>query len=315
VRRELNLPDLASLTADADVLRIFEAILRAADRRVRAWGGELYFVMIPNQDDYRGRVPPHRRGVLDAVERIGLPAVDLDRPLRASGDPMQFYPLRTAWGHFNPEGYRLFAHSLIDAMIERRQRSAEPIALEQIDPGYRRLARVNALIAALHGLNPGAAPKALLPLIRGQAIQTQRYDYQPYVDVSKVLEDDGRATVESGTAMHGATFQPKEVGTLLRVRARVNGYSESDNRLVLALFMDADKKPRAIASTPIVAKSASVLELDYEMLLTDLSPRAIQIRIGTARAGRIFINGDAKGANGASPPAFFEYTETRAVGE
>jgi hypothetical protein len=49
--------DLTSLTADADVLRVFKAILSAAERRVRL-GGDLYFVMIPNQDDYRGRFHP-----------------------------------------------------------------------------------------------------------------------------------------------------------------------------------------------------------------------------------------------------------------
>ena len=198
VRRELSLPDLASLTADADVLRVLKAILSAAERRVRSWGGDLYFVMIPNQDDYRGKIPPHRRAVLDAVQQIGLPVIDLDRPLRASGDPLQFYPLRTGWGHFNPEGYRLFAYSLIDAMVERRQLSADPIALEELDPGNRRLAKVNALVAALRRLNPGISSNALLPLIRGEAIQTQRHDYRPYVGVSKVLEDDGRATVELG---------------------------------------------------------------------------------------------------------------------
>src|SRR6185295_12149866 len=164
VRRELSLPDLGSLTADADVLRVLKAILSTAERRVRAWGGDLYFVMIPNQDDYRGKIPPHRRAVLDVVQQIGLPVIDLDRPLRASGDPLQFYPLRTGWGHFNPEGYRLFAYSLIDAMVERRQLSADPIALEELDPGNRRLARVNALVAALRRLNPGLSSNALLPL-------------------------------------------------------------------------------------------------------------------------------------------------------
>lgn len=314
VQRELNLPDLASLSADADVLRVLKAILLAGQRRVRSWGGDLYFVMIPNQDDYHGKVPPYRRAVLDAVQQIGLPVIDLDWPLRASGDPLQFYPSRTGWGHFNAEGYKLFAYSLIDAMIEHRQQSADPIALEELDPEYRRLTRVNALMAALRRLNPGISSNALLPLIRGQAIQSQRFDYRPYVGVSKVLEDDGRAVVGSGAAMYGTTFQPKEAGSLLRIRVRANGYSQGDNRLVLALFMDADNKPRAIASKPVAARSVSVAELEYEMLVTNLSPRAIQIRIGPARPGQIFINGDAKAANDNAPHVFIEFTESRAVG-
>jgi hypothetical protein len=222
--------------------------------------------------------------------------------------------LRTAWGHFNPEGYRLFAHSLIDALIEHRQEAADPIALEELDPDYRRLIRVNALMAALRRLNPSISSNVLLPLIRGQPIQTQRFDYRPYVGVSKVLEDDGRATVASGTAMYGATFQPKEAGSLLRIRVRTNGYSQGDNRVVLALFTDADNRPRAIASKPVAAKSVAVVELDHDMLLTNLSPRAIQIHIGPARPGQIFINGDAKAANDNAPHVFIEFTESRAVG-
>ena len=77
--------------------------------------------------------------------------------------------------------------------------------------------------------------------------------------------------------------------------------------------MDADNKPRAIASKAVAAKSTAVVDLDYEMLLTNSqAPRAIQIRIGPARPGQIFINGDAKGANDKAPPAFIEVMESRA---
>jgi len=79
--------------------------------------------------------------------------------------------------------------------------------------------------------------------------------------------------------------------------------------------MDADNKPRAIASKAVAAKSTAVVDLDYEMLLTNLSPRAIQIRIGPARPGQIFINGDAKGANDRAPPASIEVMESRAAGD
>ena len=51
VRRELNLPDLGSLTADADVLRVFKAISIGGRAPCPRLGGDLYFVMIPNQDD------------------------------------------------------------------------------------------------------------------------------------------------------------------------------------------------------------------------------------------------------------------------
>ena len=110
-----------------------------------------------------------------------------------------------------------------------------------------------------------------------------------------MLEDDGGATAESGSAMYGASFQARAPGDLLRVRVRANGYAEQDNSVVVALFMDGDRKPRSIASKPIEAGSASVVELEYQTLITDLSPHAISIRIGPARPGSIFINATPKG--------------------
>lgn len=108
--------DIASLTAHADLLRIFERILAIAKRRTEAWGGQLIFVMIPNMDDYRGRVPPFRRPVLDIVRRLGLTIVDIDAGLRANGDPLVFYPVRSDWGHFNVQGYTLMTRQIIDAL-------------------------------------------------------------------------------------------------------------------------------------------------------------------------------------------------------
>ncbi len=111
--------DIGSLDAPADLLRIFERVMAIAKRRVEAWGGRIVFVMIPNVDDYRGRVPPFRRPVLDAVRRLGLTVVDVDTALRAHGDPLAFYPIRTEWGHFNLQGYTLMTRRIIDA-LERR---------------------------------------------------------------------------------------------------------------------------------------------------------------------------------------------------
>ena len=309
VRRDLALPDLDSLNADADVVHIFKAILATAERRVRAWGGELYFVMIPNKDDYHGRIPPYRRAVLDAVQELGIPIVDVDRPLRESGDPLQFYPLRNAYGHFNPEGYRVVAFDMIQNLITQRQKSGKPIALEELDPEYRKLARINAELAALRRLNPRASIDLLLQSAKGRPVQTDRVDYHHYATVTNVLEDDGRATDKSGTTMLGSTFQTKQHGNSLRVHARINVLSETNNRAVLALYMDADVAPRAIARQALAANVPGVVELDYRMLLTDVSPHSVTIRIGPAQEGRIFINGSANGPAEQGSDSFIETAE------
>jgi hypothetical protein len=108
--------DLFSLKTDEDDIGIFGHVLEIAKRRVAAWGGRIVFVMIPNWDDYNGRIPPWRLRVLDAVRQIGLPIVDVDSALRSGGNPLQYFPVRGQWGHFNPRGYALMAHQIIDQL-------------------------------------------------------------------------------------------------------------------------------------------------------------------------------------------------------
>jgi hypothetical protein len=71
--------------------------------------------MIPNWDDYKGRIPPWRLRVLEAARQIGLPIVDVDAGLRSKGDPLQYFPVRGQWGHFNPRGYALMVDQIIGA--------------------------------------------------------------------------------------------------------------------------------------------------------------------------------------------------------
>lgn len=114
--RKLLGADLFSLKTDEDDIGIFGRVLEIANRRVAAWGGRIVFVMIPNWDDYNGRIPPWRLRVLDTVRQIGLPIVDVDAAVRSGGQPLQYFPVRGQWGHFNPRGYALMAHQIIDEL-------------------------------------------------------------------------------------------------------------------------------------------------------------------------------------------------------
>lgn len=133
VRKLLN-ADLFSLKTDEDDISIFGHVLEIAKRRVAAWGGRIVFVMIPNWDDYNGRIPPWRLRVLDAVRQIGLPIVDVDAALRSAGDPLQYFPVRGQWGHFNPRGYALMAHQIIDE-LELIRATDGPQAVPVVPPG------------------------------------------------------------------------------------------------------------------------------------------------------------------------------------
>jgi len=47
--------------------------------------------------------------------------------------------------------------------------------------------------------------------------------------------------------------------------------------------------------------------------MTDPSPHAIDIRVGPARPGKIYINGDAKGVIARTPKAYIEVQEVSAL--
>jgi hypothetical protein len=58
-------------------------------------------------------VSKYRFPVLSALRRLGISIIDVDQAVRAAGDPLQFFPVRDDWGHFNAKGYRLMARQIM----------------------------------------------------------------------------------------------------------------------------------------------------------------------------------------------------------
>ena len=106
--------DIKSLRSDEDVLLVYERILALAQKRVAAWGGKIYLVMIPNMDVYsQGAIPRYKRTVASSMAKIGIPVIDVDEAITAAGDPLQFFANRSGWSHFNAEGYRLTSRQIM----------------------------------------------------------------------------------------------------------------------------------------------------------------------------------------------------------
>src|SRR5262245_19679289 len=106
--------DVASLRDDENLVRIFSRVVAIAQRRIASWGGKLYFVLVPNMDDYvSGGISKYRFPVINELNRLKVPIVDVDRAVRAAGDPLQFFPVRNDWGHFNARGYQLMARQIM----------------------------------------------------------------------------------------------------------------------------------------------------------------------------------------------------------
>jgi hypothetical protein len=99
----------------ADLLSTFGEILTESKRSVETWGGRIYFVFLPSRDRYdpTGQGPsPDRDPVLARVRAVGLPIIDIAPAFTASGDPMQFFPFRTA-DHYNEAGHELVARTVL----------------------------------------------------------------------------------------------------------------------------------------------------------------------------------------------------------
>ncbi|MBF0424563.1 MAG: hypothetical protein HQL66_01905 [Magnetococcales bacterium] len=107
---------------------LFARILTAARDRVAAWGGQLYFVYLPEWDRYKGIARDHdaykkRREVIDLARGLHLPVIDihqevfLNYPDRFSLFP--YYDLKTA--HYNAKGYAAVAKAIVTAVQREEQ--------------------------------------------------------------------------------------------------------------------------------------------------------------------------------------------------
>lgn len=130
VRRFLTLHSLrllleTVLAAPRLEYALFRRIMAAAQRSVSAWGGELVFVYLPGPGSLGGGVPyleaMHER-VGAMLGELGIRMLDLREALRRQEDPARlfYYP----GSHFSPEGARVAAASVLEALDAPRSRGS-----------------------------------------------------------------------------------------------------------------------------------------------------------------------------------------------
>lgn len=95
---------------------LFLDIIRKARDRVSAWGGQLYFVYLPQWSRYVKKVDHdqwrNRKGVLSIVQELNVPIIDLHQEVFLNHpDPLSLVPLRL-YGHYNAEAYKLIATAI-----------------------------------------------------------------------------------------------------------------------------------------------------------------------------------------------------------
>jgi hypothetical protein len=103
-------------------------VLSRAKAEVESWGGTLVFAVYYDISHFRAGPSPHRAKFLPPIAALGIPIVDVDAAIAATGDPMAHFPFRghptpfnsAGWGHYNAQGYGVFAEALAKAMGDLR---------------------------------------------------------------------------------------------------------------------------------------------------------------------------------------------------
>lgn len=122
VRRILHLVDNYA-EANVYVDPLFSKILKVANNEVLQMEGKMYFVYLPEYSRYTFGILDHdkyknRKEVLDAVEKLNIPIIDLHKELFSKQkDPLSFFPFGLP-GHYNEKGYNKVTKIIIHEILE-----------------------------------------------------------------------------------------------------------------------------------------------------------------------------------------------------
>ena len=109
-----------------DVDPLFAKILTKAKARVETWGGELYFVYLPEYSRYKNKYVSHdsfrkKAEVIEVVKELGIPVVDIHQEVFANHpDPLALFPFRLS-GHYNADGYSEIAKAIVTGVNKYEQ--------------------------------------------------------------------------------------------------------------------------------------------------------------------------------------------------
>lgn len=98
---------------------LYRQILLKAAQETKAWGGKLFFVILPHSQMV---VPRNQLAVQELkmrlnliVGNLGIPILDFHQEMMKQDKPLQFFtPLGIEYGHFNLQGYEWAAFRMTD---------------------------------------------------------------------------------------------------------------------------------------------------------------------------------------------------------
>jgi hypothetical protein len=108
-----GLPDLEGPNMD-----LFREVMFEAKKDVDNWGGQLYFIYLPEWARYSGYNSwgkTQRDSVLKIVKNLGIPSIDIIPVFQKNSDPLSLFPFRGS-GHYNEGGHRLVAEEVLKSI-------------------------------------------------------------------------------------------------------------------------------------------------------------------------------------------------------
>ena len=102
---------------------LFNDILTKAKSRVEAWGGEMYFVYLPEYNRYQVKRFSHDRfrkkaEIIELVKGLDIPVIDIHKEVFSNNsDPLSMFPFRIP-GHYNSDTYAKVSKVIIARVIE-----------------------------------------------------------------------------------------------------------------------------------------------------------------------------------------------------
>jgi len=92
----------------------FRRVLKEADSTVRGWGGQMYFVYLPEWARYADPefANKNRDRVLSLVNALQLPLIDLHPVFSRHPDPVELFPFRRS-NHYSSDGHRLVGEEVL----------------------------------------------------------------------------------------------------------------------------------------------------------------------------------------------------------
>ncbi len=108
--RNLIEPKIQEKPNDID---LFKKILIRANFEINKWGGDMYFVYLPNYLNYsQDKKHKFKDEIIKTVEDLGIKLIDIhEEAFKIHNDPLSLFPFRKN-GHYNKHGYKLVAETI-----------------------------------------------------------------------------------------------------------------------------------------------------------------------------------------------------------